>query len=226
VKLAIVCGLAEEADIIGQPPNAVVIVGAGNSVALSAKLETVIVSGADHVISVGIAGAINFAMQTGDVVIGVGALDETAAIACDPAWCNRIFDALRIDPPYRIGRGRLAWSAKAISRLADKAALRKATMADVVDEETFLAGSIATAHGLPWAALRVVCDPASFELPPAALVKLTAAGAADFGAILASIATEPWQIPEVLELAGLSTMALASLRAALTRVGPDFGASV
>ena len=44
--IAIVCGLLEEADIIGQPPGAVVIVGAGDAAALASKLEAAIAAGA------------------------------------------------------------------------------------------------------------------------------------------------------------------------------------
>jgi hypothetical protein len=108
--------------------------------------------------------------------------------------------------------------------MVDKTALRTATGADVVDEETFIAGSIAIAHGIPWAALRFVCDPAAFEIPPAALVKLKANGAYDMGAILRSLARDPWEIPELVELAGMSVTALGNLRAALARIGPGFAA--
>lgn len=221
--IAVCCGMQSEAAIVGQPAGAQVIVGAGDAAALSAKLEAAIAAGADRVISVGICGAINLGLQVGDVVVGVNAVYELAAVACDPAWCDRLFDMLQANPqPYRVGYGRFAWSPTAVGRLVDKTALRKATMADVVDEETFIAGSIAAAHGLPWAALRVVCDPALFELPPAALVKLTAAGADDMGAILASIAGDIWQIPELVELAGSTATAMGNLRAVVARVGPGF----
>lgn len=233
MTLAIVCGMEREAVIVRQAcPKATVIVGAGDAAALSAKLEVAIAAGATAVISVGLAGAINLAMKTGDVVVGVGATYELGAVACDLAWCDRLFDVLQADPPsmlrkpFRVSWGRFAWSPTAVARLTDKAALRKATMADLVDEETFLALSIAAAHGVPGAALRVVLDPALFELPQAATEKLTAAGAPDMGAILGSIAGDPWEIPELFELAGMSATGLSNLRAALARVGPDLGSVV
>ena len=223
--IAIVCGLAEEAAIIGQPPNAVVIVGAGDAAGLAAKLEAAIAAGADRIISVGICGGLEPSLRVGDVIIGLRATYGPSAVACDPHWINRLGETLALLPLRVLYGGVFTWSATAVARLGDKTALRKATGADVVDEETFLAGSIAAAKGLPFAALRVVCDPASFELPPAALVKLTAAGAEDLGAILASVASDPWQIPELIELDGLSSTAMGNLRAAVDRVGPDFAAS-
>jgi adenosylhomocysteine nucleosidase len=238
----VVCGMASEAAIIGRPPGAIVIVGAGDAAALSAKLEAAIAAGADRVISLGLAGAINIAMEVGDVVVGVSAVypgtGDTVAV-CDPAWRDRLFEALTepsvessigsrpfaLSPPFRVDYGRFAWSPTAVGRFADKASLRKTTGADVVDEESFISGLVAKAHGLPWAALRVVLDLASFELPPAALVRLTAAGADDMGAILVSILRDPWEIPELVELAVMSATALSNLRAALARVGPDFAAT-
>jgi adenosylhomocysteine nucleosidase len=223
VTLAIVCGMASEAAIIGQPPSAVVIVGAGDGAALAAKLEAAIAAGVKAVISVGICGGLNPALKVGDVIVGVRVTYELAVAACDPDWCDRMLEAMMTPAlPFGVTYGTFAWSPTAVARLVDKAALRKATMADVVDEETFIAGSIAAAHGLPFAALRVVCDPANFELPPAASVKLTAIGANDIGAILASMAGDPGQIPGLVELYLYSRTAMTNLEAVLTRVGSDF----
>jgi nucleoside phosphorylase len=216
-----------EASIVQQAcPKAIVVVGAGDAALLSSRLNAALGQNAvavDRVISVGICGALNLGLNVGDIIVGVNAVYEIGVVACDPAWCDRLFDALQANPqPYRVAYGRFAWSETAVARLTDKAELRASTGADVVDEETFLAGTIAAARGLPWAAMRIVCDPASFELPPAALTKLTAAGAEDMGAVLASIAGDIWQVPELVELAGLSATAMGVLRAALARISTDF----
>jgi adenosylhomocysteine nucleosidase len=224
MTLAIVCGMASEAAIIGQPPGSVVIIGAGDAAALSAKLEAAIAAGTDRVISVGICGGLNPALKAGDIVVGVRVTYGLATLACDPDWGGRLLEALTTASLPFVTPAVFALSATAVARLADKALLRAMTAADCVDEESFIAGSIAAARGLPFAAMRVVCDPASFELPPAALIKLTAAGADDIGAILASIAGDPWQLASLVELAGLSATAMANLRAALARIGPNFGA--
>ena len=218
-KIVVVVGMKQEADIVAAThPHAAVVIGAGDGNLLASRLEAAIAAGADRVISVGICGALDPTLHVGDIVLGLLAIYQGSEIWCDGFWTQRIWRAMSATPSLQvrvIRKGWFTWSATAVARLADKAALRKATTADVVDEETFIVGSIAARHGLPWTALRVVCDPASFELPPGAEVPLTAAGADDMGAILRSIAGDIWQIPELLELAGLSATALGSLRAAL-----------
>ena len=188
---------------------------------MAARIESV--AAIDRIVSAGICGGLNSSLRVGDIVVGTSTLYGLSQIAADHSWSDRLYAALAPkQPSVSVSQGWFAWSATAVARLADKAALRASTGADVVDEETFIAGSIAAAHGLPWASLRVVCDPASFELPPAALTKLTAAGADDMGAILASVAGDIWQIPALVELAGLSGTAMGNLRAAVARVGEGF----
>lgn len=230
-----VVGLEQEAAIVRHAcPNAVIVVGAGDAALLTARLEAALGQNAvaiDRVVSVGICGGLNHLMGVGHAVVGTSAVYKLAGVVCDLAWSGRIYDALVPgDLSFPVSTGMFAWSPTAVGRLVDRAALRRVadadvTEADVVDEESFISGLVAKAHGLPWAALRVVCDPSWFELPPAALTKLTATGANDMGAILGSIMRDPWEIPELFELAWMSSTALGNLRAALARVGPDFAAT-
>ena len=228
MTLVAVVGMEAEAELVRQAcPGAVVIVGAGNAPALASHLEAAIAAGARAVISLGICGALAKSLRVGDAVIGTmvrGDMGEVLTLDVD--WAHRLWVALRTvpAPPFPVTYGRFAWSPTAVARMVDKAALRAATSGDVVDEETFIAAQVAAVHGLPCAALRIVCDPADFELPPAALVQLTASGGENIGAILASVAGDPWQLAELVELAGLSATAMANLRAALARVGADFNA--
>jgi nucleoside phosphorylase len=195
----VVVGLEQEAAIVRQAcPKAVIVVGAGDAALLTSRLEAALGQNAvaiDRVVSVGICGGLNPALRAGDIALGAFLVYQLAEVACDHVWTDRMYMALTaaIPPLLSVQYERFT--------ISDKAALRASTGADVVDEETFIAGSIADARGLPFAALRVVCDPASFELPPAALVRLTAAGADDVGAILRSIEGDLWQIPELVELA-------------------------
>lgn len=83
----------------------------------------------------------------------------------------------------------------------DKSALLAETGADALDLETGAALRAARARGLPFAALRAVCDPAGRDLPPAALVALDARGAIGIGRVLLSLLRQPGQIPLLLSLA-------------------------
>ena len=132
-------------------------------------------------------------------------------------------DVLQANPqPYRVAYGRFAWSATAVARLADKRALRAPTGADVVDEETFIAASIAVARGIPFArrCASSAIPPRSNFLPPR-LIKLTSAGATHGrdsglgrGRYLADSRTRSNWL-------GFGD-AMGIFRAALVRGGPDF----
>ena len=68
------------------------------------------------------------------------------------------------------------------------------------------------AHGLPFAALRAICDPATRDLPPAALIALNAAGAISLPDIARSIARQPSQIIGLLMLARDAAAARSALQ--------------
>jgi adenosylhomocysteine nucleosidase len=92
-----------------------------------------------------------------------------------------------------------------------KRALWEATGAAVVDMETYVACNIAARHGLPFAALRVVIDPAHRALPPAALAATRPDGSTDFLALLRSLMARPGQLPDLMRLAPDASKAKAAL---------------
>jgi adenosylhomocysteine nucleosidase len=114
---------------------------------------------------------------------------------------------------------RLAAVATPVAHAADKARLFAATGAAVVDMESGAVAAVATAAGLPFAVLRVVCDPAGRDLPPAALVALDGDGAIAALGVLASLLRHPGQIPALLRLARDAAAARTGLRALVREVG-------
>lgn len=224
MTICIVVGMEQEAELVRRAcPKAIIVISAGNATLLAEKLAEAIAAGANHIISVGICGGLNPSLRAGDIVIGTSIIYGLSQITSDLSWCDRLFAALVPKPPsIHVMQGWFTWSETAVARLSDKAALRKTTGGDAVDEETFIAGSIAATKGISFTALRAVSDSADFELPPAALVKLQADGNENIGAILDSIAGNPWQIPELVELAGSTATAMANLKLALTKIGPNF----
>jgi len=83
---------------------------------------------------------------------------------------------------------------------AAKRALFATTAAQAIDLESGGVARVADLHGLPFAVVRAICDPAERDLPPAALVALDRAGAIGFLAVLRSVARRPGQIPGLLAL--------------------------
>ena len=69
---------------------------------------------------------------------------------------------------------------------------------------------IATEFGLPFAALRVICDAATRNLPPLALQALNQSGKVELGSVLKALAINPFQTPALI---GVAADALTARRA-------------
>ena len=106
---------------------------------------------------------------------------------------------------------------------ADKLALGRATNSVAVDMESLLCATMAKAHGLPFAAVRVVADPSHRALPPAAQINLLPGGKPDMPAVMRSVMGRPHQIRALVRV-GLDTRtARAALARARRMLGPGFG---
>ena len=227
MTILVVCGMESEANLVGQRDGIVTVVGAGDAVALAAKIAATIRSGGvDRIASVGTCGALNPHLISGDVLIGTSVCRGVDTISTDAAWTARLYAALNgLDAPnFSVWHENFAWSAASVNSAADKTSLFRTTFADAVDMESWIAASIADAHKIPFAILRVILDPASFGLPPAAQVRLTASGGVDLAAVFASLAADPGQMGALAELQGYQDVALANLGDALALVGDQFSA--
>jgi len=89
--------------------------------------------------------------------------------------------------------------------------------------ESHLVARIAAELVLPFAILRVIADPAERELPPAALAGMRADGRLNVGAVLASLARNPGQLPALIRLAAEAGRAGAALLRCSDRLGPRLG---
>ena len=85
------------------------------------------------------------------------------------------------------------------------------TSAAAVDLESGAVARIAATHGMPFAVLRAICDPAERALPPAALAALDARGVIGSWRVIASLAAQPGQLPALLALAADAAAARRSL---------------
>jgi hypothetical protein len=77
--------------------------------------------------------------------------------------------------------------------------------------ESHIAARAAAAHNLPFAVLRVICDPADRTLPPAALVGMKPDGSIDYEAVLRSVMSHPQQLLSLLYLVRDSAIAFRTL---------------
>jgi hypothetical protein len=197
VKVNAITGLAAEA-AIAERAGLAAICGGGDRAATAAAIARAREAGAEALLSFGIAGGLAPSLRPGSLVIA----DRVAEVA-----------ALPLDLPLAARRGTVLGAAVPVATALEKAALFARTGALCVDLESDLVAR----SGLPYAVLRAVADPASRELPPAALVGLRPDGSPDLAAVLRALARAPRQLPALLRLAWETRAALASLRRTLPR---------
>jgi len=93
-----------------------------------------------------------------------------------------------------------------------KAALHSETGAAAVDMESHIAAAYAAESGLPFAALRVISDPASRALPPLAMAAIKPNGDIDVRKVLRGLARNPTTLRALVSTGIDFNRALRSLR--------------
>jgi adenosylhomocysteine nucleosidase len=170
------------------------------------------------VVSFGLAGALDYALRPGDVVVA----DTVVAGGARHATHGRLSEALA-EGVAATGRKAVPGAivgvdAPAMDRAA-KTVLRESTRACAVDMESHLAAEFARERGVPFAVLRAVSDPAARALPPLAAMALTPEGDIDGRIVARELLRAPSQIGGLI-LAGLDSRAAF---VSLSRCGPLLG---
>ena len=197
-----VSGLKREARIAAGEGVRPIAAGGSRLVGL---IEAAIGDGARGILSFGIAGGLDAGLRPGDVILATAITAGVERWPVDAAWRARL--AARL-PDSRAGN--LAGADMPVLSPAAKQTLA-ATGALAVDMESHIAARLAAAHGLAFAALRIVCDPADRAIPPAAIAGMREDGGTDLGAILRALLSAPGQLPALFRLAGEARAAFAAL---------------
>jgi adenosylhomocysteine nucleosidase len=212
-----VTGLRVEARLAAGP-GVRAVAGGGSAPALAAALEQALAQGAGAVMSFGIAGGLAESLACGTWVIARSVVAPAVRWPCDAAWLRilaaRLPGALTAD---------IAGVDAPIAEPAAKHALQRASGAAAVDTESHIAAALAAAHGVPFAAFRVVADSAGRLLPPAALVALAADGRIRGAAVLGSLARTPAQLPLLVRTAIDTATALRALSRGRRLLGHGLG---
>ncbi|HKS17876.1 MAG TPA: phosphorylase [Bradyrhizobium sp.] len=203
-------GLAQEARIAGGP-GMIVICGSSDPSQLRALLATLDPKTFRGVISFGVAGGLDPALKSGDVVVA------TEVTAGDTRWLagsslNEELIAAIALKRRRVVRGGLAGVEQVVAARACKAALRSETGAAAVDMESHIAAGFAAEAGLPFAALRVISDPASRALPALAMSAIKPNGDIDLRVVLRGVARNPLTLRSLVSTGIDFNRALRSLR--------------
>ena len=213
-----VCGLAFEAGI-AEGPGIVTLCGLGSE-SLAARLEDLITRPGPSfrgIISFGTAGGLDPALPPGACVIAEAVVTPGARFPVDAGWLQ----ALRARLPSAT-QGLLAGVDAPLVDASEKAHLRQLSGACIVDMESHRAARIAQCHGVPFAACRVVVDPAYRSVPPAATAGVREDGTTALLRIVRSLARQPWQLPSLIRLALDARAARQTLRAVRVQLGGAF----
>jgi len=220
LPILVVTGLAREARIASGPGIAIVQTG-GHPARLRALLEES-TSAYRAVVSFGIAGGLDPALRPGDVVIASQIVAGDERWPSNPAvvrlWAQRLENG-----GERKTIAAIAGADAPLLTASDKGALRAVSGAAAVDMESHVAADFAATRGLPFAAIRVVCDPAGRTLPPFAAAALRPDGSLDIAAIVGSLARRPAQIAALPSLARDASAAFAALSRVRAALGPGLG---
>jgi adenosylhomocysteine nucleosidase len=206
-----VTGLAFEARIAGGA--AVIDCGLRDS----APLRSIIAHGCRGIISFGVAGALAPGLAPGQWIVASSIVANDEHHAVDRLWSECL---LKVLPGAR--HAAIAGVDATVNEPSAKRALHARTHALGVDMESHVAARVAHDHGLPFAACRVILDPAHRTLPPAARVSLRGQAVPDPRAVLRSVTEEPSQLPALIRLALDASIAKIALRRGRALLGPSF----
>ena len=206
----IVTGLVQEARIAAGP-GMTVICSSSDPQQLRALLTVFDPTTIRGVISFGVAGGLDPSLRSGDIVVATEVLDGDtrwlAGLALNQEFVARVALGRR-----RIVRGGLAGVEQVIAARAGKAALRSETGAAAVDMESHIAAAYAADAGLPFAALRVIADPADRALPALAISAIKPNGDIDLRKVLRGVARNPTTLRALVSTGIDFNRALRSLR--------------
>ena len=209
-----VTGLTREARIVAGTGVTAICCG-GRSVLLRERLECALAQGVDGIISIGIAGGLAPLLKSGDCVIASEIVNAGWRIPTDASWTARL--AARL-PDAHVAP--LASSQGIVFGQTSKADLFRATGAYAVDMESYVVARFAALHGIPFAALRTIADPAGSELPPLVSRAVTSEGTVDLPGVLKAILKGPRQIPALIRTARESNAAFRALLRCRDILGP------
>jgi adenosylhomocysteine nucleosidase len=206
----IVTGLVQEARIAAGP-GMTVICSSSDPKQLRALLTVFDPATIRGVISFGVAGGLDPTLKSGDVVVATEVLAGDARWLAGLALNDDLIESVALGS-RRVVRGGLAGAEQVVAAKACKAALHSETGAVAVDMESHIAAAYAAEAGLPFAALRVIADPASRALPVLARAAIKPNGDIDLRKVLRGVARDPSSLRALVSTGIDFNRALRTLR--------------
>jgi hopanoid-associated phosphorylase len=214
--VAAAVGLAFEARIAQRGDGVVTCVGRG--AALADRLAAAAGQGCRGIVSFGIAGGLDPRLRPGTVVVASAIVHATGSWRTDEAWIAYLL--------ARLGsatRAPILGVDQPVVDAAEKAAWFHRAGAAAVDMESHIAAAAAEKMGLPFAALRIIADPAKRAVPDSALAGMRPDGTTDAVAAFRALSRRPSETVSLARLARDTWDARRRLVDARRRLGAGFG---
>ncbi|WP_338332716.1 hypothetical protein [Acetobacter sp. LMG 32666] len=203
----ILVGLKAEAQLIrGVFPHAAIAASGATRTGAQREANRLAACGADCLLSFGLAAGLDPALPPGSIIIPTAVKAWGNTWACDPTLRH----ILGGDQQGTIS-GPLLHNDDVVLQADHKADLFAASGCAALDMESGFLARAAQEAGLPFAVLRVVCDPATRSLPPVTACVLSPDGGLKIGLLLRSLLRHPAQIGGLINLgrdAGLARKAM------------------
>lgn len=179
--------------------------------AAAAAAQALVDAGVAALMTFGMAGGLDPALQPGSVVIPSELIstDGRRYATCRP-WREQLVAA--VNNLCVVTQGNLLTSSHAIETPAEKAAAFFRSGAAAVDMESTAVADIAAKHNLPFIAVRVIVDTAEDPLPRA-VIAASRAGRVQFARLIGGLILAPREIASLIRLAQRYRIAMRSLRA-------------
>jgi len=209
MMLGILCGLSSEAKIADRVAGARVACSAAVPNKARALARGLVDGGATHLMSFGVAGALDPALPVGTLIVGTRVVTGQGNWGCDAAWGDQLAQRLP-----KAQRGAVWGSEVLVPTAAEKIGLHTSTGCAIVDMESQCAAEVAAEAKLPLAVVRVVCDEATHNVPAFTLYATNPDGSINLMRVITGIIKEPSLLPNLIGIGMSMAKALRVLAAA------------
>jgi hopanoid-associated phosphorylase len=213
--IVVVTGMAFEARI-ATAPGVVTICGTADFI--TGALTEAVARGCRGIASFGIAGGLSPDLLPGSCVVAREIVAGDERYAVHARWSQYLLQTI---PGAR--EGHFVGVNVPVATPDEKRELAQRTGAIAVDMESGIAVKVASFHGLPFAAVRIVADPSDRALPPAARIPLSREGKPNLPAVLRSLLGQPGQLGALIRVGRDTGRARAALNDARRNIGEGFG---